>query len=178
MRVRIPQNQIVESKYTVGNEYMFESTYKEYQGYYYELNGNIFAGKDFNTNAPTLIKINSSNTNKMLLDPNTMIYGRLSGINITNPSVPSFTYQPQQNPNASYVIRYFAQKINVTPSLIKEISVDTYSQIKSDPFYKTTSLNWVENADNSPAIQVAERTIPGLNDFLQDNIISDSPDLG
>ena len=39
MGLRVPQNQIVESKYTSGNEYMFAKTYKEYKGYYYEMSG-------------------------------------------------------------------------------------------------------------------------------------------
>ena len=43
MGVRVPQNQIIESKYTSGNEYMFAKTYKEYKGYYYEMSGKQFA---------------------------------------------------------------------------------------------------------------------------------------
>ena len=56
MGVRIPQNQIVY-KHTAGGEYMFESTYKEYQGPYYEMSGKIFAGKEVTTSAPVLVPI-------------------------------------------------------------------------------------------------------------------------
>ena len=55
MGLRIPQNQVVQSKYTAGKEYIIESTYREYQGYYYEFNGKYYEGNTFNFN------INGSN---------------------------------------------------------------------------------------------------------------------
>ena len=56
MSIRIPQNQIVY-KYTIGKEYMYTNTYREYQGHYYELNGRFFVGKEFNINSLELVII-------------------------------------------------------------------------------------------------------------------------
>jgi len=53
--MKVPAN-IIETKYTSGNEFVFSFNYKYYQGYYYELNDKIFAGKEFNINAPELVK--------------------------------------------------------------------------------------------------------------------------
>ena len=80
MSIRIPKNIIVESKYTSGNEYMFKSTQKEYKGYYYEMNGKIFAGREFKINSNELLKINIKNINPLLSRATTSVYGLLSNI--------------------------------------------------------------------------------------------------
>ena len=49
--MRIPANIISKDKYTIGNEYLYLDTYKEYQGFYYELSNKFFAGVDFNLEA-------------------------------------------------------------------------------------------------------------------------------
>lgn len=165
MGVRIPQNQIVESKYTVGNEYMFESTYKEYQGYYYELNGNLFAGKEFNINAPILIKIISSNTNRMLMNPDTYVYAKVSGAQLHNTIVLSHIDQGTSN------IRYFSYQI--TTKLIKEINADTYNSLKSNPIYKTVALPCNNNGGfNDTDLQYAEKIIPGITTFINTSYIN------
>jgi hypothetical protein len=81
MNIKLPPNIIVTSKYTSGDEYMFESTYNKYQGYYYELNGKIYAGKVFDSFAPILVKIESKSTNPALMNPATYLYAKLSGAN-------------------------------------------------------------------------------------------------
>ena len=83
MGLRIPQNQIVANKYTIGKEYMYKDTYREYQGYYYELNNKLFTGKEFNSNAPELILIPKNNNvpsgfNSLLTKASTYVYGRIS----------------------------------------------------------------------------------------------------
>ena len=80
MSIRIPKNIIVESKYTIGNEYILLSSYQQYQGYYYEMNGKYFAGKEFDQNAPELQKILSSKSNNLLTLASTFLFGKLSGI--------------------------------------------------------------------------------------------------
>ena len=65
--MRVPANIITENKYTIGKEYIDKKTHKLYQGYYYELNNKFFAGKEFNNNAPEIIKIKSSHLIIMLL---------------------------------------------------------------------------------------------------------------
>jgi len=46
----VPSNLIV-SKYTQGSEFIRADNYASYQGYYYELRGKTYIGKEFNINA-------------------------------------------------------------------------------------------------------------------------------
>jgi hypothetical protein len=62
MALRIPKNQIKESKYTSGGEYIIESTNAPYQGYYCEVNNVLYAGKTFDSKSPILIPIKNRNT--------------------------------------------------------------------------------------------------------------------
>jgi len=163
MPLKIPQNQIIESKYTIGKEYMFVSTQNEYQGYYYELNGKLFAGKEFNPNNPEIIKIQSSRFNKLLSNLSTYTYGKLSGVNISSNIVNSLP--KSDNPNASSIeTKFYCSKINVSPTIIKEISEDNYKTIQNDPIYKTTYVGIYNNKVQS--IDDADKQIPGLKTFL------------
>ena len=106
MGLRVPQNQIVTSKYTSGKEYIFNSTYREYIGYYYELNGKLFAGKEFSTTSPELIRINSNKVNNLLTHPSTYVYGKISGVKIPNIKI-------TQLPNdLSKELNFYCKKIN------------------------------------------------------------------
>jgi hypothetical protein len=78
MSLKIPRNIIIEAKYTQGKEYMTIDTYKEYQGYYYELNDKIFAGKEFDVFAPELIRLSSNKINPLLTRLSTYAYAALS----------------------------------------------------------------------------------------------------
>lgn len=172
MAIRIPQNQI-QYKYTSGKEYMELSTYREYQGYYYELKGKIYAGKEFNSNASELIPIPKDNTNtsskfnSLLTNSATYVYGRISGAKIHS-STPSSHMFKKQSPNDRYVNRYFCQKINTNPPLIKEINEDSYKNIQNNPIYKSIMIQWDTIFGNEIAIDKAEKEIPGIKDFLQD----------
>jgi hypothetical protein len=157
MSLRIPQNQIVKSKYTVGKEYMFESTYKEYQGYYYELNSKLFAGKEFNTSAPTLIKINLSNINTLRTNPSTFIYGIISGVKLNNATPPSFLFQYNSD------TRYFSYQLN--KKLIKEIDKDTFTSFQSNPLYAVISLSYVGGFKDTE-LKEAENIIPGITTYV------------
>jgi len=159
MSVRVPSNQIVKSKYTIGKEYLVESTYKEYQGYYYELNGKFFAGKVFNTNALTLIKLDVTTVNHLLFNPLTYLYGKISGMNVNSQQVKSIIYQIGLTPD----IRYFAY--HISQNLIKEIDKDTFTNIQSDPLYKTTALTYNGGFSNKE-LMLAETKIPGITDFV------------
>ena len=164
MSIKLPKNIIIESKYTQGNEYMFLTTYKKYQGYYYELNGKIFAGKEFDVFAPELIKLTSSNVNPLLINSATYIYGILSKNfkTISNSSkVNSIVKDNDPNLDSSGEETYYAKKINEIPYSIKQINKATYDNLQSDLFYKTTILN----ADQSN-LEQAEKQIPGLKAFL------------
>jgi hypothetical protein len=124
MAVRVPQNQVVESKYTIGKEYLLVNTYKEYQGYYYELNNKFFAGKEFNTNAPELIKITSDKINNLKLNPKTSTYSNISNANLSdNKIIPSLPIV--FNFGDAYL--YFAKKLNSNPVKIIHISEEDYN---------------------------------------------------
>lgn len=167
MGVRIPANQAVTNKYTSGKEYMFKDTYKEYQGYYYELNGKTFAGKEFATSAPELIRINSADVNTLLTNPATFVYGKVSGAKIINNKI---TALPQSDNNVIFdkggeiFLKFFCQKTNSSSIIIKEIDEDSYKRIQDDPLYKTTYIGEYNNIIQT--IEDAEKQIPGLKLFL------------
>ena len=160
MGLRIPSNKVVNSQYTSGGEYMFESTYRDYQGYYYESNGNKYAGKEFNANAPLLIKINSSNVNTLLTNPSTYVYGAVSGIILNNQEPSSYYFNADTTNN---VDRYFISKHN--NNIIKEIDQNTYGQFKNDSLYSSVSL-YYQNTFKESDLNAAEQVIPGLKTYI------------
>jgi len=160
MSLRIPSNQIVKSKYTIGKEYMFESTYREYQGYYYELNGKLFAGKEFNNNAPVLVKINLNNINPLRTNPATLVYGIISGIKLDNTKINSYYFNVDTTNN---VFRYFIKKVN--ENIIKEINEDTFKQIQSNPIYLSVSL-YYQSSFNENDLNNADKKISGLKEYI------------
>lgn len=169
MSVRIPSNQIVKSKYTIGKEYLIESTYKEYQGYYYELNGKFFAGKTFNTNAQVLIKLDPITANHLLFNPLTYLYGKISKMNINSQQVKSIIY-----PDGVPGTRYYAYQIS--QNLIKEINKDTFNNIQSDTLYRTVALT--DNGGfNDKELALAEAKIPGITVFVNTSYIPPQKDL-
>jgi hypothetical protein len=168
MGLRIPQNQIVKSKYTAGKEYMFALTQKEYIGYYYELNNKIFAGEEFNTNAPILVKITPANTNGLLAKAATYIYGRISKSKLNQTkiiSLPSSTTTNLLDRTGELFLKFFCQKINQSPIIIKEIDEEIYESLQKDPLYKTTFIGTYNGTTQS--IEEANKQMPGLEGFLQ-----------
>lgn len=164
MALRIPKNLIVTSKYTSGGEYMFKSTQKEYKGYYYELNGNFFAGKEYKSNANELLKININNINPFLSRASTSTYGFLSNIKLNNiSSIVINTLSTNNDPNIdqSGEDTYYTRKINETPYAIKQIDQETYTNTLKNPLQKSVILK----ADYSN-IDQAEQQMPGLKAFL------------
>ena len=166
MGIRIPKNQIVQNKYTTGKEYMFVKTYREYQGYYYELNGKTYAGKEFNPSAYELIKIQSDSVNNLLTNPSTYIYGKVSGNKITKTkvtSLPSSTTTNLLDRAGDFFLKFFCQKINQS-SIIKEIDEETYISLQKDPLYKTTFIGTYNGKTQS--VDEANKQIPNLKDYL------------
>jgi hypothetical protein len=156
--MRIPANIITENKYTIGKEYINKKTHKPYQGYYYELNNKFFAGKEFNNNAPELIKIKSDQVNNLLLTAATYIFGSLSKLKLTDQKIPSFFFKYESN------IRYFTVKFNAK-SLIKEISKETFDQIQNNPLYLSVFLSY-DGGFNDNELNEAEIKIPGIKTFV------------
>jgi len=187
MAIRIPQNRI-QYKYTSGKELMYEKTYQEYQGYYYELNGKLFPGKEFNSNAPTLIKINSDKVNSLLTNSSTYTYGKVSGIKIPNnkiTSIPSLS-APDNNSvsevfnsgigSRNILLNYNTQDKELyfyctkknQPSLIKEINEDTYLSLQNNPLYTTTYVGTYKN--KTQTVDDIEKQMPGITDFLTSEV--------
>jgi hypothetical protein len=156
--MRIPANIITENKYTIGKEFINRKTHKPYQGYYYELNNKFFAGKEFNNNAPELIKIKSDQVNNLLLTAATYIFGSLSKVKLTDQKIPSFFFKYESN------IRYFTAKFN-EKSLIKEINEETFNQIKDNPLYVSLPLSY-DGGFNDNELNEAENKIPGIKLFV------------
>lgn len=164
MGVRIPQNQTITNKYTSGGEYMIADTQNEYKGYYYELNNRTYAGENFDTNNPEIVKINLNNYNKLLGNPNTYAYGVVSGVKIPNNN--KITSIPTSiNPNLVDVgTKFYCQKVNQNPIVIKEIDEDTYKSLQTNPLYKTTYVGKYNGKYQS--VDDAEKQIPGITTFL------------
>ena len=162
MAVRVPSNQIVSSKYTIGKEFIVESTYEDYQGYYYEFNNNYYAGKKFSTSAPRLVKIDSDKVNPLRKNSNTLIYGGLSKILLSQvkkiPSIP-FSYKEG--------IRYFVKKVN--DSIIKEVEKETFEQFALDPLYQTLSVKFTYNMSETELTEL-DKKMPGIKTYIQNDI--------
>jgi hypothetical protein len=159
MSLKIPQNQIVKSKYTAGKEYIFENNYKEYQGYYYEINGKIFAGKEFNVNSPVLIKITSDSINTLLTRATTYVYGKISNVTLDN-SIPSSYYFNSNTTNNTF--RYFTSKDN----LIKEVDENTFSRFNNNPLYSSVKI-YYQNGFSEDDLNNVNIKIPGLKTYIQ-----------
>ena len=163
MSLKIPKNIIIESKYTQGKEYITIDTYKEYQGYYYELNDRVFAGKEFDVFAPELIRISSNKVNPLLTRLSTYVYGALSQKQNDILSTVINVLSTDTNPNTdkSGEDTYYTRKINEIPYSIKQITKETYTNTLKDPIYQSV----IVKADYSN-IDQAEQQIPGLKAFL------------
>ena len=174
--MKIPLNLIKTGKYTIGGKYMYVASYKIYQGYYYELNNKVFAGKEFNINAPELVKIDSAIVNTLLTQASTYTYGKLSKSKINTSNIQPFYFTPtEEEKSTGEALRYFVSKKNQTPILIKEISKENYGLLKSNPIYNTVAIkNYIIpglNTDNSYTftpedLKEAEKHLPGIISFL------------
>ena len=165
--IRIPQNQIIKSKYTAGKEYIFEKSYREYTGYYYELNGKKYAGKEYNTNSPVLIPIKSPNINKLLTTAATYVYGKIS--NVALPVNIKFKPIPINTPSSSSNnFKYFSKKNNTNPVKIICISEEEYIEGKrnNNPLYSFTAIEFNEEWGFIITDQ-NKKDIPEIEVFLQ-----------
>lgn len=160
--MKIPNN-LIKTKYTIGSEFIKPSTNESYQGYYYEINGSYFEGSRFDSNAPKIIK--KENGNKLLSDPKTATYAKLTGYTSQNQTELKVTSLPQIGSN--YITldydgpRFFAQKVNANPIIIKEIDEKTYTSLETSPLYITTYIS------NTQSLTQANTQMPGLKEFLE-----------
>ena len=166
MALRIPKNLIVTSKYTSGGEYMFKSTQKEYKGYYYELNGKVYAGREFKTDSNELLKIDINNINPFLSRASTSTYGFLSNVNINSGTVNSLFIINSDETfyDGEEDLFFFCKKINETPIKINRISEETYVSLQKNPIYQTTFIG--KYAGITQTSDQAYQQMPGLEAFL------------
>jgi hypothetical protein len=164
--MRVPSN-LIKINYTSGNEYAYALSYKYYRGSYYEFNGKYFAGKEFDVNAPELIKADNSNVNTLLTQASTFVYGYISGKQINNNRPNSFIYNNQETN------RYFLSKVNINPILIKEVDKNTFENFKNDSLYKSVVLSY-EGGFNEKELNEAEKKMPGIKTFVNTSYIPPS----
>jgi hypothetical protein len=168
MAIKIPQNKIIV-KYTSNGEYVIKDTNQRYKGYYYDLNGVTYAGKEYNAKNPILIKITSENYNSFLSNIQTALYGLISNVSIPKTPKLQSTYS---NP-ASESIRYFIKNINVTPILIKEVTKDTFTSVKTNPIYQILEVNYKPNLPEATLDELNKKML-GIKDFLLEEKINTS----
>jgi hypothetical protein len=169
MSVRIPQNQISPNKYTTGKEFVYEKTYKEYQGFYYEVNGKIFAGNEFSVNAPSLLRMGSDKINILKDNPETLAYANASNSILYKQkdlvSIPLDAFESGT--------KYLAQVLNSYPIRIIFISKEDYNNNLKNPLYSLTSLyyhaEWGFNIEEQN-----KKDIPEIDIFLADFITVDN----
>lgn len=157
--MRVPSNLITENQYTIGKEFMYLMTYKEYQGYYYIINDRYFTGKTYaESGSLELIKINPENNNLLLTQASTYVYGLLSKTKINNSKVPGVVSSDIYDIDPE-ITNFYCKKLNTNPILIRQISEQTYSNIKNDPLYVVTYIgkyNGVENDTTDAFTQIPE----------------------
>jgi len=164
--MRIPQNIITDNQYTAGKEFMYVSTYKEYIGYYYIINNKYFTGKTYNSNSSSLELIsikNNKNTNLLLTQASTYIYGLLSKKTLKEISTPKFNSIPKSDSDTDQegIETYYTKQLNINPILIKQIDYNTFQSLKSNILYETVSIN-----PDYSNLDEAEKKMPGIKTFL------------
>jgi hypothetical protein len=168
MAIKVPQNKIIV-KYTSSGEYVVKDTNKKYKGYYYDLNGITYAGKEYNEKNPILIKITSENYNSLLSNIKTALYGVISNASI--PKIPKI--QSAYSDPSSESIRYFIKNINISPILIKEVTKDTFTSVKTNPIYQILEVNYKPNLPEA-TLNELDKKMPGIKNFLLEESINTS----
>ena len=159
--MKVPSNIIVKDQYTQGKEFIYSDTYENYQGYYYEMNSRYFIGRVFDPNAREILKLQSDKVDKLKLNSKLSIF-----INLLKTKIPSNIKISSITPDGRNSIRYFAKKLNYNPILIKEISEETFNELKIDPTYQTLALN-LPASDYDPAIlDQTNKQMPGIKAFI------------
>lgn len=165
--MRYPKNQLKENLHTPGGEFIDTSNNRVYSGYYWEINGRYFIGKTASNNAIELKKASPEEIQKAQLNKTEGInYASKGTVLSSNTKVSSIPVN-----TSTSNIRYFSKQINITPTIIKEISKDTFDSIKNNAIYQTISLEADSIYLNSPALDVAERNFPGIKAFLDLDVV-------
>jgi len=165
--MRYPKNQLKENLYTSGGEFIEIISNRVYSGYYWEGNGRYFVGKTVNNNSNELRKITSTEIEKLKISNNlpaslpSKISKNFTDLLNTNQSVSSIPLGSSTDTD-----RYFVKQTNVNPILIKEVNKTNFDQIRNNPIYQTLVLPGNSVYLDSPEINKAEITFPGITSFL------------
>jgi len=173
MAIRIPKNQI-QKKYTIGKEYMYKNTYKEYQGYYYIINNRIFAGKDFNVNSPELVVLKIKEIDTLQNNPEVEKYIKLAKkrppLEETPPKPLEDSLASVPTDDSEYTAYFYKKRIG-NDLLIKEISKEGFEELQNNPIYQTISVvvNQGDAGISVEEVNRVEKEMPGFSDwFLYD----------
>lgn len=167
----IPSN-LISVKYTQGNEFLRADTYVSYQGYYYELGGKTYVGKEYSFSAIELLKAGSKQVNTLITNPSTTVYGVISNQNIQEVKITSIPFvATTEDMNQGFAMRYFVKKTN--ENLIKEITQTVYNQVKNNPSYQSVEIKYdlILGFSKNQYIQY-DKQLPGVSDFIIDQEIN------
>jgi hypothetical protein len=165
--MRIPKNIISENQYTSGNEFVDATTNAPYQGYYYEYQAKFYSGSEFNPQSPEIIKIKESNS--LFNNISTAVFSAISGI--TSQAILSTVVKGNPagdnslgHSDGGQDVSFYSRQVNISPTLIKSISEDTYLSIQKDVMYQTTYIG--DYKGNTITLDQACIQLPGLESFL------------
>jgi hypothetical protein len=169
--MRSPKNQIIEDLYTRGNEFLVESNYANYLGYYHSQSGKNYVGAKYNPIAISLIpytedKINTAydvyNMDQVYfkLNPNVLNIIKQDNFPIVRSSY-SYNEGPKQ--------RFFIQQKNKLNAPIIEVNAATYKNAKSNPLYSVTVIFWEGLSTTEEELIRIEKELPGILMFIENS---------
>jgi hypothetical protein len=176
MAVKLPLNQSIKTQYTMGGEYVLPNNIEiPYIGYYYELNGRTFAGKEFKYDAPELLKNTLKASNPLFQNPETLEYAKISNFKLATQSPPTIYVNTLKEDS----LRYFLKKTNTNNIIsIVEVSKETNDQYKNNPFYQSITLSFeYKTGFNNNELEMAEKTMVGIKEFLHNLNFNPNNDL-
>lgn len=157
--MKVPANIISENLYTIGKEFVFADSYKEYQGYYYEISDKFFAGREFNTNAPRLLKLGSDEIDSLRLNPQTSTYANLKRTRTSSSKIPSIPLELTAG------IKYLAKQANLTPIRIIFTTEKTYREADKHPEFIFVAIDF-EPEFGFKITNEDRKAIPEIDTFL------------
>lgn len=166
--MRVPKN-VAKINYTTGEKYL-DSNFNPYVGYYCEVKGKAYPGK-----------IYTGRSKQLILTSNLVKDNKINGI-FFNPENTWHSHSEMENDSSleeKYVFRYFVKYLNTIPVYIKEINVDVYNSIKTNPLYQTVVLKFTISDKGSPTngffnideINQAEKKMTGIKLYLQEELL-------